>query len=123
MTTCAPWRASASEAARPMPREPPVTMATLPVSSNISKTLRVRACLPCARVRQRPKTPRQALRAGRAQEVADFGDAIRVGNAEHFDALVDALYQASQHFAWADLECFDHFGVCDVRDRAIPQHR
>src|ERR1035441_276609 len=35
-TTSAPARASASESARPSPREPPVTTATLPLRSNIT---------------------------------------------------------------------------------------
>ena len=35
-TTSAPARARASESARPNPREPPVTTATLPLRSNIA---------------------------------------------------------------------------------------
>src|SRR5919106_2672795 len=65
MATSAPWPASASAMARPRPRLPPVTRATLPVRSNIGSSYRCANCQIVAEARSgdcedRP-CPRDAL--------------------------------------------------------------
>ena len=53
-TTCAPAAANASDMARPMPRLPPVTMATLPRSSPVAAIIRPLPHRPIQRSLKRP---------------------------------------------------------------------
>ena len=62
--TVAPCSASASEHARPMPREPPVTRATLPSSRNMGRVFAWRDVPPES---SRPEAPRRAQESGEAE--------------------------------------------------------
>src|SRR6478735_11247535 len=139
MTTCAPRSASAMTAARPMPREPPVTSATLPLRSNIlyllnpanfglgavSSTelpvLKREICF--AASRSAPHSARKPARCVKlAQKCGKLRDGFCVGHAQHAHPLVDTLGEAGQNLARADLEGMGDPGLGHERDGLLPEN-
>src|SRR5579862_4421872 len=98
MTTRAPWAASASAVARPMPRDPPVTIATFPLRSNT---------LPSSSA---PEKRRHGVEPG------------RIGDAEDADALRDALDEAREHLPRTELERVRHALGRHALHRLHPLH-
>src|SRR5207253_10364965 len=100
--TVAPCACSACAIAPPMPPVAPVTSAILPVRSNIDISLR-RTC-----------GSKRLFRSGNIVWPAD-------GNADC--TISDALDQAAQYLAGADLEKPVDAVACHIADRLAPAHR